>query len=637
MANQQAEFHKQIESQLATTLLARNVQLPQIPQCVGKILEADATNVVYRLLRDIDQDPNHSRFEQLCNRASVVLPPVNPNKTKTHTKTQRQKTHEQHKANMHADAAQFSLKPDFFINEDKTARNILQSFSPTSTGVLLATAHLVTQWLQVMKMPVADELAILMLGHADIPESFPHQVVTAPAVDLHGREVILQGTLVQFGERKISTAIQEKPPVTTNETIVVAVTAWQSDHEPTTWQQIIASPVKTIQGLLEAEGFHNLMMKPWGRHYQKDGKTSEPSQATSVQFHSEFALNPRFYTLLRRSGFCRIFLQPKTESGQIDDRWKVAWLGKSPNLAEIESKLANVTGLAGLVKTRRGLGVRIEAPHFPRVWDLLFSNTPPPEMSTMKYLFKLSPLPFGVDSAVLTSWAQAQHQWKVKPLRPVGAKQWIVASNEIPQGIISFNSAPLLVQQLPQKMAKPQNTIAAGPRPKALPVNPKVDDRLKPFRQGDPHADPWMPYLKTASETASSSKPSAPSEPRTLTGPISDRLNQQDSTLQEFRSTVQQMKQVQGEQFQQLAKQQAGLEEQVKQNQQQQQQQMDWLRQEQTSLHGTVQEAMKQHEHKLTQTFEDLKTLITANRGTKRGPAKPDKEDHEDMESEGIL
>jgi hypothetical protein len=128
----------------------------------------------------------------------------------------------------------------------------------------------------------------------------------------------------------------------------MAVTLWKSDFDDQMWERICQAPVRTSRDLLALEGYQELMSKPWGRSYRAKGLPVEASKADSVQFHAEFHGGSRLQSLLRRSGFNRIFLTPKSPQGTPDDSWRVIWLTMAPSL--IESKSTNLTGAAGLVK-----------------------------------------------------------------------------------------------------------------------------------------------------------------------------------------------------------------------------------------------------------------------------------------------
>eukprot|EP00438_Fugacium_kawagutii_P007296 Skav235690 [mRNA] locus=scaffold280:143245:145113:- [translate_table: standard] len=614
-------------------LLDRGLNLPQVPTAVGKLLTLEKPAVIWQKIQDSHHDSHHRAFEEMCQRAGVSLPEVNPKKAGKQGKVARQKTHQANQANMVADPNHYALKHGYFVNADKTPTQVITNFSPTKTGVMLSDNVQALQWLQVTQEKVPDELALFVLGPIDIPSHFVHELTTAPAADLRDREVILQGTLVQFGQRHVGIASSDHPNTDVKDTIVASVTIWKCDFEQALWTQAVQHPVRTVQRLLTEEGFHGILLKPWGRQFQCDGVQCEPHRSTSIQFHAEFAMGANFLALLRRSGFSRIYIHPKSSTGEPDSRWRVIWLGKNPNIPELESKIATSTGMAGLVRTKRGMGIRVETGHFNALWTKLHPDMEPPSQEIMKYVFKLQPVPLGVDGEVLQKWASDHYAWRIKPLKAVGAKQWIISSNTIPNGIIQSNSQPMILQQLPQKGSKTTSAIAAGPRmPSQNPGTSTSKEAPNAFRTGDPHMDPWMPASlsrKNVQDTPTPSRASsaAASDARTISGPISERLQQQDAKLLELEVNMKQLQDSQEKQFQVVNQQQQSFDAQLKQHSQHTQKGFDFLRNEQQTLKTTVTEALYKQEGKLTQTFEDLKALIINQRGQKRDGPEPGDED----------
>lgn len=59
-------------------------------------------------------------------------------------------------------------------------------------------------------------------------------------------------------------------------------------------------------------------------------------------------MGPRLQSLLKRSGFNKVFMTPKCPQGTPDENWRVIWLPLQPS--QIESKSAALTGAAGLVR-----------------------------------------------------------------------------------------------------------------------------------------------------------------------------------------------------------------------------------------------------------------------------------------------
>lgn len=109
------------------------------------------------------------------------------------------------------------------------------------------------------------------------------------------------------------------------------------------------------------------------------------------------------------------FIQPKGSRGRADDSYRVIWL---PGAAlEIKTKTASVVGTAGLAESKKGLGIRLEAGAFSSAWKRLKLDQPEPDANNPSMLFRLYPLPHGVDSTILREWASKQFNWSIKPLK----------------------------------------------------------------------------------------------------------------------------------------------------------------------------------------------------------------------------
>ena len=70
-----------------------------------------------------------------------------------------------------------------------------------------------------------------------------------------------------------------------------------------------------------------------------------------------------------------------------DGAWKVIWLAMSPSM--IESKSANLTGAAGLVRGSKSVGLRIEAGAYQQAWLKLKPDQTPPDNRMMPLTYRL--------------------------------------------------------------------------------------------------------------------------------------------------------------------------------------------------------------------------------------------------------
>lgn len=308
-------------------------------------------------------------------------------------------------------------------------------------------------------------------------------------------------------------------------------------------------------------------------------------------------------------------------------------------MKQIEARTTGLQGTAGLIKGKKSFGLRVESGAFASVWDRIKPGQDCPDTRQTKYLFKVQPFPNGTDSNVLVEWSK-KIGWSIKPIKALGAKQWVLGSDELPPNILMFNSQPLLVQQMHQKGIKSTGAIAVGPRqiktipPKeTLPKDPKkTSSAPNVFRVGDPFHDAWATYAPTqvvATEVPmpSQSKQAPPDRPPT--GPIADLLQQQDDRIHVVESLVAKLQETHQETAQTVEQRFQNLEETVAKTSHSTQQQLEAVHAEHRALHNTIAVAMQKNEDKFASSFDELKALFLSSRGTKRQVPDNDSEELE--------
>ena len=393
--------------------------------------------------------------------------------------------------------------------------------------------------------------------------------------------------------------------------------------------------------LLALDGHQGIMCKPWARVFHDKGVSVAPALASSVQFHAEFQKGPRFLALLKRSGFNKIYVTPKNEVGRPDPAWKIIWL--TDTVLQIESKATCIHGTAGLVKGKKSHGLRVEQSVFRSTWEKFKPGTEPPDIRDTQFVYRLQPLPLGTDAQNLTMWGQ-QIKWEIRPIRAVGAKQWIVGSNEPPPNIVMFNSQPLLVQQLHQKQLAGAGVIAAGPRhqPKAK-GNSKGSANKKAvnaFQQGDPLYDPWENYAPSPNVVSSVAATSLPTtenpssvSSRSTTGPVASLLQQQEDRLHVVEEMMGKLQEQQTSTVQTMENRFKDIGEQLNSHVQTTKQGFDFMQKENVHLHQTIANALQQQDQRIASSFDELKSLFLANRGVKRNTPEKDREQLAEEES----
>lgn len=459
------DFKRLIESGIANLFLEYGLDLPQVTSSTSILIESVGLPRLHHLLHGEPETDRYMSFERLCKAMELPLPERTTKRSHTDGKFRKIRAQAQVRDNGALTAENFLLQDGFFLNADGSAATILTQYSPNASGVILMTPAKAQEWINAAADKSPDELGIYVLGPHKINTRFPMININAPAKDNTGRSVLLNGCLVQMGEKHIAIPASENS-IETNDVQVASVTMWQEDFEPSLWNRIIESPVRAAKDLLALDGHQGIMGKPWARVFQDKGVSVVPALASSVQFHAEFQKGPRFLALLKRSGFNKIYITPKNEDGRPDPAWKIIWL--TDTVLQIESKATCIHGSAGLVKGKKSKGLRVEQASFRTTWEKLKPGTEAPDIRSTQFVYRLQPLPLGIDAQNLTAWGK-QIKWDIRPIRAVGAKQWVVGSNEQPPNIVMFNGQPLLVQQLHQKQIDGTGVIAAGPRhqPKA--------------------------------------------------------------------------------------------------------------------------------------------------------------------------
>ena len=607
------DFHRMVQSEVANRFLQYGLDLPQVTDSTSKLIDHIGLSRLLHMIHEEAPSDKDQSFRRICESVGIELPRHGPRMHLVSGKFQKIKNQRSQAATAKIDPAKYHLLEGFFVNADKTHTPILNQFSWQSTGVVLLGAEHATQIMTIANATVPDELAVYVPGELAIPSKFPHVHTHAPAIDDRGRQVLLTGQLIQFGARHVHTNVLPEQ-IATKEVQVLAVTLWKEDHDEQTWDRIKSSPVRTTRDLLMLEGYGELLSKPWGRAFRSKGQPVPPEHAESVQFHAEFQKGARLHSLLRISGFNHIYLTPKTEDGAVDPGWKVIWL--TGNHQQIESLSAQIDGAAGLVRSVKAYGLRVEAGSFAGAWARLKPDQETPDVRQRKHVFRLQPLPVGTDKEILTQWA-AQMQWDIRPLRSVGAKAWLIAADEPPPNLVCFNSQPLLVQKVTQKSPQLAGDIVAGPRQPQIQKSEQSQpsQRTNVFREGDPYMDPWKQDISDARQAAT--EPSVLAAPRSP-GPVSDLFQQQGSRLQALETAVAKIHDAQAQHAISTDKKIAHVSDQLTGHIADTKHSIEHLHKEQISMTQSIAQALQKQDDRLASSMDELKFLFLQSRGIKR-------------------
>lgn len=510
---------------------------------------------------------------------------------------------------------EFSIRPQdytitsgFFTNDDGTDAVQISSIRPQATGVALMNAADALPFLHAGQKTSTDELALIALGPLP-PTDMKGEEVTIPCTNPHGHQVLLHGKMFQLGGKDIQINKGATTQIQSDACQLFAITLYKDTWKEHQWQDIISGTMGFIRRILQADALDTSIHAIWGRSLRQGKAAASPAQATSIQVHTtiEHSAAPK---MMQKSGFNGLFVTPKLPSGRVATDFRVIWT--KTDMAKSLGYSTQTANCQGLVRGRNGaLGLRFHSKDFDAAWALLYPNVDPPADFSGNMTYKLEGLPFGTSQQAIMQWAKSQ-KWECKPFRAIGPTSWVVkAAKPPPDGLLMYNSSPLLVRFLEPRSA-PSNKILTGPRTR---VDPSETAHQDPWQQG---IDPWTFWKPTSSNTTSNAVPMPAA--RTTGGPIDARFAAQEATIATLRDDLNKLA-AKHDEHSQAVKQQFIIAE--KREQAEFQQIKVAMQTMQKEMDSSLAQTMQQHSKAMDSQSRELKSLF--QQAGKR--SKPDDED----------
>ena len=596
--------HKQaVHAGLSSLLLEHGVNFKQVPDHITTMIQQYGLPRLTALLFSEDPTKKESIFRDLCEQSSINLPNKLGNLSKAKAKFQKLGADKNAHDMKNLDVTKYKLREGYFLTSQGKPLPITSEFSPCIPSVTMMTASEAKQWTSQAGKLLPDELAIFIVGELDIP-NLPIKQLIAPALNIEGQQCLIAGYLLQLGDKQVTIATDEGTLIQTHDVQICSFTMWQQDFTPEEWQEATKSPVRFSKKLLAKDGLEDLLRSPFGRAFRKDSKPCGPDQASSIQYHSEVKIAD-LRKLLRRSGFNRLFITPKTVNGKPSDQWRVIWLPQS--VQQLEAICLGQSCTAGLIRGRKSQGIRVESNHFQEIWDKFHPGVQPPKKTPQGDIYKIQPLPFGVDREVLQEWAD-NNSWQMHPIRPLGAKTWLVnAENPPPREVMFFNSNPLLITKMQPKTSDVPIGLVAGPKSTSTALTIPQVRQPTVYKTGDPYMDPWQ---SNASSTVA--KPES--------GPTEKYLHQHDQQIKQLEHAVQEL--------QTMAKDNAKQhDEKFQKIETQMQSQANHTQAVLQSFESSLAQALSQQETRISSSMDELKQLLLRKDKRARKPSDDISED----------
>ena len=189
----------------------------------------------------------------------------------------------------------------------------------------------------------------------------------------------------------------------------------------------------TVKAYLRTLGFasHIYVREVWATGWYRAGKKVEMSKA---QYYHGFlkVVDERLPELLRLSGRNGFFCTARDVDRNPDGRYKVVFLG-GLTLEEAQAKLREVSHHFGLVRSKKGYGVRVAEMEYANTKQQLLPGAPVSSDSDESgpRKFKVIGLPAKVDRSQLKKILRA-FSWSVRVQKQIGFRTWSVAAKAPP-------------------------------------------------------------------------------------------------------------------------------------------------------------------------------------------------------------
>ena len=365
------------------------------------------------------------------------------------------------------------LEPGTFIDQSgqPMPQIPLAHVGPLATGVALASLNEAQTFLRANSLLTHGSLALLILHPVgDLPTSLLWNTVRfAAKCSANFEPLLLTGALVQLGKTAVAFNSNGQPPLAQVEVACARVTVYQ-DQWDGSWEDFQARPVKLVLNKLppltvcQTEGCACAAWHPgkdtdiatplldvFRRQFFTDaGRPVEWSKASyyafSIRYHKEQEIK-----LLKCSGLCGIYLEPKTEDASAPDgSYQVVWLPQQ-DFSTVKHKAQCEPASIGLARNGGRYGIRVPLQHFQEVFGALKPSSlflaPGPRTTWI-----CGPWPFGVDrktiARVFKEW-----KWDARPTQPSstvqGGMMWSVqAITEPPNVVVTMPHGQVVVTKM---------------------------------------------------------------------------------------------------------------------------------------------------------------------------------------------
>ena len=428
-----AKVEETLKTQLMAELVAMGVSFSRLTPTVTMIFAKHSATHVKTVLTVDHIEKRHEELRSIAESAGCVIASNEVSqRVKAVNKIQKAVREKKTSQQKFIDLRTLDIAEGVFLNEDSTPCRVqITPFEPNGQGLFVTTLSDISQWLQ--STPISsDELAVLVLGHVEPETKLHFQRIQFKAFQKGAGVLLLKGTLIQLGSKKIHTPEGPITQINCPNTSVVTFTAYADQFPETVWRDIAASPAKIMLNLFEGEARKQAILGVWGHSYQKDGKPVKPHIATSIQFHARIVTS-RLPELLRQSGWNQVFMVPKHDSNDSqplpDQQYNVLWTGQS--FAETQVIAKGIQATLGLVRSKGSFGIRVSSDSFADAWKKVHPDKDQPSAVKIHLVFRAQNMPQNITVVEVRQWLEAL-KWDAKPMKRIAQSIWLIGASQPP-------------------------------------------------------------------------------------------------------------------------------------------------------------------------------------------------------------
>ena len=598
------------KNKLASVLLLRGVSFSDVADFVDIVTKNVSPGKLLHELSSVDKPSGWKNFSEWLSKMGHPIPQTDRHMENAVQKIQNAVRKRKDIQKQRVVASQINILPDHFRKDDGTPALILKTMIDAKSGVILLDPQDASAWINNPKPISQESLACIVIGHeCPAEDTCKCRKISVPAVDGKGQPLLVAGCMHQLGTKDIIIPQDDMVTMPTEQSVIMSFTAYKDECDRDLWKAIIDNPVKVILQIVRKDFDQNfLSCGPWGRSWRCDKKSAGSDIANSFQFHARVK-KEHFKTIMNLSGRGPIYMTPKSEDKGLLPGWAIVWMHSSKQDVFISMSKMPVDH-AGLVRTDKGIGIRVKQDVFEQAFKFLRPSDKPPPSVAAKFLYKLQPLPAGMTSENIMEFTHSKG-WTTRPLKALGSSAWLVASEKpAPQQWIGLNGTLVLVKAVEQAQQRDKPIVLAGrlettQQNKSTEVNKGVDPWVV-------NSDPWQQYQPLSSHAGG--KPLASGlQSHSVTDPsLAKRLQEQDDKIQSLQTSMQD-----------IQKYQKHAEVNAKSYQQQLDGKLQSFRAEvgdqMTSLssqfQASLQQALSKQDRQINAGFSELKSLFMQSRG----------------------